>query len=121
MPLLDRHILFCLETGIYINWERQVNIFAIAVSLVRKLFSFSNFQFSYKFLNHQVQDILKKLASGAKPKSPPQKLSIEHISGPLFIILFGYLMACIILMFEVFGHRLKRTILNGGRYLTKMV
>ncbi|TMW48189.1 hypothetical protein DOY81_006735, partial [Sarcophaga bullata] len=76
--------------------------------------------FSYKFLNHQVQDILKKLASGAKPKSPPQKLSIEHISGPLFIILFGYLMAFLILMFEIFGHRLKRTFLNGGRYLMKM-
>ena len=67
-----------------------------------------------------MQDILKKLASGSKPKSPPQKLSIEHISGPLFIILFGYLMAFLILMFEIFGHRLKSTFLNGGRYLMKI-
>ncbi|XP_037823173.1 uncharacterized protein LOC119611595, partial [Lucilia sericata] len=98
MPLLDRHISFCLETGIYIHWERH---------------------FSYKFLDHQVQDILKKLASGSKPKSPPQMLSIEHISGPLFILLFGYLLAFIVLMVELFGHRLKMKFLAGGRYFIK--
>ncbi|XP_046806357.1 uncharacterized protein LOC111674785 [Lucilia cuprina] len=98
MPLLDRHISFCLETGIYIHWERH---------------------FSYKFLDHQVQDILKKLASGSKPKSPPQMLSIEHISGPLFILLFGYLLAFLVLMGELFGHRLKMKFLPGGRYLIK--
>lgn len=54
-----------------------------------------------------MQDILKKLASGSRPKSPPQLLTIEHISGPLFILLFGYVLALLVLMFELFGHRLK--------------
>ncbi|XP_061392752.1 uncharacterized protein LOC133328218, partial [Musca vetustissima] len=59
MPILDQHISYCLETGLYIHWERLA---------------------SYNFMDRKLQDVLVKIASNEKPKSPPQKLSIDHIS-----------------------------------------
>ncbi|XP_058984610.1 uncharacterized protein LOC101895628 [Musca domestica] len=87
MPVLDQHIIFCLETGLYIHWERLAN---------------------YRFMDRKLQDVLVKIASNEKPKSPPQKLSIDHISGPLFILLFGYLTAFVVFVMEVISSHLKK-------------
>uniref|UniRef100_A0A1I8PFK8 Ionotropic glutamate receptor C-terminal domain-containing protein n=1 Tax=Stomoxys calcitrans TaxID=35570 RepID=A0A1I8PFK8_STOCA len=86
MPLLDRHISFCLETGLYISWERHYKI---------------------RSTNLHMQEMLAELSSGHIQKPPPQNLSIEHISGPLFILFFGHISACIVLLFELLGNQVK--------------
>ncbi|XP_075161285.1 ionotropic receptor 92a [Haematobia irritans] len=86
MPLLDQHILFCLETGLYIYWEKY---------------------YKMRFTNMHMQNVLIELSTGHIEKLPPQKLSIEHISGPLFILLFGHLTALFVFALELLRHRVR--------------
>uniref|UniRef100_A0A1A9WSE8 Ionotropic glutamate receptor C-terminal domain-containing protein n=1 Tax=Glossina brevipalpis TaxID=37001 RepID=A0A1A9WSE8_9MUSC len=62
ISLLDQHISQCLETGLYLHWEKK-NVFQL--------------------LDRHIQDILITLAAGYKPKIPPQKLTVESVSGAL--------------------------------------
>ncbi|XP_073815247.1 ionotropic receptor 92a [Musca autumnalis] len=89
MPVLDEHILLCLQSGIYLYWERLAN---------------------YRFMDGKLQEVLVKIAYNRKHKSPPQRLSIDHISGPLFILLFGYLTAFVVFLIETFTNRLQQRI-----------
>nr|QKN21513.1 ionotropic receptor [Zeugodacus tau] len=80
MPLFDEHISACIETGLFVHWERQ-NV--------------------AKYLDRQTQQIMLNLASGHINKSPPQKLTIENISGATFALLFGCLIASFVFLLEL--------------------
>uniref|UniRef100_A0A1B0B8M5 Ionotropic glutamate receptor C-terminal domain-containing protein n=1 Tax=Glossina palpalis gambiensis TaxID=67801 RepID=A0A1B0B8M5_9MUSC len=67
MPLLNRHISHCFETGLYTHWEKEA---------------------AAHILDRHTYEILAKLASGYKPNFPPQKLTVESISGALFTCFF---------------------------------
>ncbi|XP_039948055.1 uncharacterized protein LOC120766544 isoform X1 [Bactrocera tryoni] len=80
MPLFDKHIRACVETGLFVHWERK---------------------FVAKYLNRQTQEIMLNLASGHINKLPPQKLTIENISGATFALFFGCLIASFVFMLEL--------------------
>uniref|UniRef100_A0A1A9UEZ6 Ionotropic glutamate receptor C-terminal domain-containing protein n=1 Tax=Glossina austeni TaxID=7395 RepID=A0A1A9UEZ6_GLOAU len=56
IPLLNRHISHCFETGLYIHWEKEA---------------------AAQILDRHTHDVLGKLAAGYKPNFPPQKLTVE--------------------------------------------
>ncbi|XP_037943522.1 uncharacterized protein LOC119676355 [Teleopsis dalmanni] len=88
MPLFNEHILICIETGLFIHWEKEA---------------------AEQYLNRQVQDMMFKLASGHINKVPPRKLTVENISAALFALGFGYLIAAIVLLLEIFTSKLTQS------------
>lgn len=71
-----------------------------------------NLQAAAQILDRPTHDILGKLAAGYKPSSPPQKLTVESISGALFLLLFGYFVAFLAFFSEILCWMLKNKINN---------
>ncbi|XP_053952190.1 uncharacterized protein LOC128859312 [Anastrepha ludens] len=87
MPLFDKHIRACIETGLFVHWERE----SVA-----------------KYLDRQSQEILLDLASGNIKKLPPQNLTLENISGAVFALLFGCLIATKVFILELIIYHLNK-------------
>ncbi|EDW24331.1 GL23463 [Drosophila persimilis] len=79
MPELDRHILTCQETGLYVHWELE---------------------FVVKYMDKKVQEILLDMVNGPKAKGAPKPLNVSNISGALFVLAFGYTFAFSALLVE---------------------
>ncbi|XP_034664716.1 uncharacterized protein LOC117899058 [Drosophila subobscura] len=79
MPELDKHILICQETGLYVHWELE---------------------FVVKYMDKKVQEILLDMVNGHKAKGAPKPLNVSNISGALFVLAFGFTFAFSALLVE---------------------
>ncbi|CAD6994175.1 unnamed protein product [Ceratitis capitata] len=107
MPLFDKHIRACIESGLFVHWERQVSI--VEDNRWAKEFHEEPIvRIVAKYLNRKTQEIMLGLASGHINKLPPQKLTLENISGASFALLFGCLFASIVFMLELTVHHFEK-------------
>ncbi|XP_022227090.2 uncharacterized protein LOC111077214 [Drosophila obscura] len=79
MPELDKHILTCLETGLYVHWELENVV---------------------KYMDKKVQEILLDMVNGHKAKGALKPLNVHNISGALFVLAFGCTFAFSALLVE---------------------
>ncbi|EDV30287.2 uncharacterized protein Dana_GF23026 [Drosophila ananassae] len=88
MPELDKHILTCQETGLYVHWELE---------------------FIVKYMDKRKQEVLMNLANGHKAKGAPQALDVHNIAGALFVLAFGFTFAGCALLAENVIFRLRKS------------
>ncbi|KAH8336597.1 hypothetical protein KR074_011987 [Drosophila pseudoananassae] len=88
MSELDKHILTCQETGLYVHWELE---------------------FIVKYMDKKKQEVLMDLANGHKAKGAPQALDVHNIAGALFVLAFGFTFAGCALMAENVIYRLRKS------------
>ncbi|ALC47513.1 Ir92a [Drosophila busckii] len=85
MPLLNRHIRQCQESGLYVHWE-LTNV--------------------VKYLDKKTGQILFNQASGQVAKKAPKQLNVNDISAALFVLAFGLTIAACALLLEHMHQRL---------------
>ncbi|EDW16452.2 uncharacterized protein Dmoj_GI22230 [Drosophila mojavensis] len=85
MPLLNRHIRACQESGLYVHWELE-NV--------------------DKYLDKKTGQVLFNQAIGYVPKKAPKALEVDDISAALFVLAFGHAIAGCALMLELLHQRL---------------
>lgn len=99
MEQLNRIVFFQQESGLRYYWQYLVKLFSVIVLLLLAQLIYS-LQSASRTMNYDIQ---RNLEENGKPPTggEPIKLSVEHVLGALFLLLFGTALATISFLVEM--------------------